>query len=66
MAIIYITKGIIKYAVDTRIIETNSNYNKAIHIRMVGEKFPSWGTIIKETDNTREWAKKVIDLWVKK
>lgn len=64
MKTIYITKGVVRYAVKSYLIESNSNYDTAIHIKMVGEKFPQWGTVIKATDNVREYAKKVIDSWV--
>ena len=66
MKTIYLQYGLIKYAVSERIMDVKSNYNKAIHIRMVGEHFPQWGTVIKETDNTREYAKKVINSWAKR
>jgi len=61
----YITEGIIKYRVDTRKLETNSNYNIGISIKMVGENFPEWGTTIKSTDNARKYAKEVIKTWAK-
>ena len=65
MARIYITEGIIRYSVETRKLETNSNYNVGISIRMVGERFPAWGTVIKSSDNVRKCAKKIIKSWVK-
>lgn len=61
----YIQTGVIRYSVKVYPVDTKSNYNTAIHISMVGENFPIWGTIIKETDNAREIAKKVIDTWTK-
>lgn len=66
MKTIYIKRGLITYAVKDRIIDTNSNYNKGISIHMVGEKFPIWGTVIKESENTRKFANEVIDTWVKR
>jgi hypothetical protein len=63
MARIYIREGLITYAVETRPMETNSNYDTAISIRMVGERFPAWGTIIKSTENVRKYAKAKIKSW---
>ena len=65
MARIYITEGLITYSVQSNLIETNSNYNTAICISMVGEKFPAWGTIIKSSENVRKFAKTVIKSWAK-
>jgi len=65
MARIYIREGLITYAVETRPMETNSNYDLAISIRMVGERFPAWGTIIKSTENVRKFAKAKIKSWAK-
>jgi len=62
---IYITEGLITYSVRSEKIETNSNYDTAISIKMVGERFPVWGTIIKSTDNVRQFAKGIIKSWVK-
>jgi hypothetical protein len=61
----YITEGIIRYRVEAKKIQTNSNYDTAITIKMVGERFPVWGTIIKSTDNVRSFAKSIIKSWVK-
>ena len=47
MARIYITEGLITYSVQSKPIETNSNYNTVITIKMVDERFPAWGGIIK-------------------
>lgn len=66
MARIYVKEGLITYAVDTRILDNNSNYNMAINFRMVGEKFPSCGMIIKSTENVRQFAKTTIHRWGKK
>lgn len=65
MARIYITEGLITYSVQSKPIETNSNYNTVITIKMVDERFPAWGGIIKSTDNVRKFAKRVIKSWVK-
>lgn len=65
MARIYIREGIITYAVTSRKLETNSNYDTAISIKMVGERFPAWGTIIKSTENVRKFAKAKIKSWTK-
>ena len=65
MTRIYITEGLITYSVQSRQIESDSNYNTAISIKMVGERFPAWGTIIKSTENVRQFAKRVIKSWVK-
>jgi hypothetical protein len=62
---IYITEGLITYSIQSRQIETNSNYDTTISIKMVGERFPAWGGIIKSTDNVRKFAKRVIKSWVK-
>lgn len=61
----YIQVGVIRYSVKVYPVSTKSNYNTAIHISMIGEKMPVWGTIIKDTDNAREIAQKVIDTWTK-
>jgi len=63
MARIYITEGLIRYSVATRKLETNSNYNTAISIHMIGTRYPAWGTIIKSTENVRAYAKAVIKKW---
>ena len=60
MARIYIKEGLITYSVKTQTLETNSNYNTSISIKMVGNRFPEWGTVIKSTDNVRKTAKEVI------
>jgi hypothetical protein len=65
MARIYIKEGLITYAVETRARNTNSNYDLAISIRMVGERFPAWGTIIKSSENVRKYAKAKIKSWAK-
>lgn len=66
MKTIYIKEGLLSYSVQVRKIETNSNYDTAISIKIVGEKFPKWGTIIKSTDNVRKLAKEIIKTWTKK
>ena len=62
----YVDAGIIRYSVCVKKLETNSNYNHAISIKMVGERFPTWGTTVKETDNFREIASNVIKTWSSK
>ena len=66
MARIYVKEGLITYAVETRMLETNSNYDMAISFRMVGENFPITGTIIKSTENVRKFAKETIKRWANK
>jgi hypothetical protein len=66
MARIYIKEGLITYAVETRMLETNSNYDMAISFRMVGERFPACGMIIKSTENVRKFAKETIKRWANK
>lgn len=65
MKTFYVTAGIIRYRVTVKPIQTNSNYNTSISIKMVGERFPACETIVKENDNHRDIAKKVIQTWVK-
>ena len=65
MARIYITEGLITYSVQSYPVQTNSNYNTAVNIKMVGERFPAWGTIIKSTENVRKFAKDMIKSWAK-
>ena len=60
---IYITVNLKRYSVAVRKVETNSNYDTGINIHEVGQKLPIWGTIIKSTDNVREYAKAVIKSW---
>jgi hypothetical protein len=54
-----------KYVVNTKLIDTNSNYNLAISVKRPKEKYPIWGTITKEGNDLREIAKSIIDLWIK-
>lgn len=61
---IYITEGLFTYAVETRPIETDSNYDMGISIRLVGNRYPECGTIIKSTDNARAWAQNKIKSWI--
>jgi hypothetical protein len=63
---IYVKEGLITYAVETQMLETNSNYNMSIRFRMVNEKFPACGMIIKSTENVRKFAKETIKRWANK
>ena len=60
---IYINAGLITHSVKSETIITDSNYNTSIQIKMVGFNFPIWGTVIKSTDNVRQYAKEVINTW---
>ena len=66
MKTIYTQSGLIRYAVTTSKLETNSNYDTAMHIKIVGERFPAYGTIIKSTDNVRKIATELINSWANK
>lgn len=45
-----------KFAVKTRQLKTGSNYNTGLSVHNIGEKMPICGTIIKDSDNVKQWA----------
>ena len=59
---IYITEGLIRYSVKIY----KSSGKTAIVIKMVGENFPEWGSIIDPTINERKYAKDIIKTWASK
>ena len=56
-----------QYNVQTRPLETDSNYNMGISIHEKNNpKTPLWGTVIKHTDNVAEVVERVINTWKKR
>ena len=65
---IYIKKGCITYSVKATPMVADANVQGEwlkVSIKMVGERFPEWGSALRSTENVREFANKVIDTWVK-
>ena len=55
-----------KYNVQTRELDTDSNYNMGISIHEKNNpKVPLWGTVIKHTDNISDVVERVINTWKK-
>ena len=68
MRTIYITRGLITYSVKATPMIADANVQGEwlkVSIKMVGERFPEWGSALRSTENVREFANKVIDSWVK-
>jgi len=64
----YITRGLITYSVKATPMVTDANVQGEwvkVSIKMVGFRFPEWGSALRSTENVREFANKVIDSWVK-
>lgn len=63
---IYVTVGIIKYRVQSWLIDNRHEYNTHVSIKMMDTRFPTSYYTIKGTDNVRKFATTEINSWLKK